>query len=631
MMPENERLSYLYDLVNKSSNEDNYSDYLHLFRDEALRQNDSIQTGTAFLLLGRDFYNRDPDSMRYYHTLAEPYLLHTRNYEDLFRMKARNINIMAREGRNDEVLEKIEALRILAGELNYPEGLDAADQSLAYFYFLNRMPEEGEKLYAEVLDRMIARNASVDLRLNQLTLLSLMVNSVESRLRYLGMTEEFIRELKTQGVAYVDGSPLYSTEFSMHLSYAVTLAYDGQYDVAFQHLNEAESLLKNYQMNTRREELVDAYMNYYMYKKDYIKALPYIEEMENYSRENNSNNFLLDILSYKAFALTEGRRLDDAIHVYRELLTLNDSINQTDYRDRLAEMRTKYEVEALEMEKHQIQIEAEKTRMQLMLVAGGLVVLILVILGLIFLVRVTRRSREAYRIAKEKAEEADQMKSAFFANMNHEIRTPLNSIVGFSQVLVEEPDEENRRQFSEIIQNNNELLQRLISDVLDISKIESNSMSLIYAEHDIPMMMNEICSMISLRVSDEVELILEPCEPLVMETDRNRLIQVITNLLTNAIKHTRKGHIRFGYELLDKGIRFYVEDTGEGIHASALESIFDRFVQLENGKKGVGLGLAISKGLVVKMGGKIWAISAYGKGSTFYVLLPKKRGQMSIS
>lgn len=142
--------------------------------------------------------------------------------------------------------------------------------------------------------------------------------------------------------------------------------------------------------------------------------------------------------------------------------------------------------------------------------------------------------------------------------MNHEIRTPLNAIVGFSQVLVDEEDKETRQEFADIIQNNNELLQRLIGDVLDLSKIESNTMSLIYKELNISSLMKEIYNVILLRMPDGVELVLDDCEELKMETDRNRLTQILTNLLTNAVKHTRKGFIRFGYTKTQNSVEFFV-------------------------------------------------------------------------
>lgn len=247
----------------------------------------------------------------------------------------------------------------------------------------------------------------------------------------------------------------------------------------------------------------------------------------------------------------------------------------------------------------------------------GVLVLVLICALLVFLVCQKHRLGEQFKLAKEKAEEADRIKSAFLANMNHEIRTPLNAIVGFSQVLVDEEDKETRQEFANIIQNNNELLQRLVGDVLDLSKIDSNTMSLIYKKQDIASLMKEIYNVILLRMPDGVELLLDDCEELEMETDRNRLTQILTNLLTNAIKHTREGFIRFGYKKTDGFVEFFIQDSGEGIPEDKVDSIFSRFVQLDDWSKGVGLGLAICKGLVGQMQGKIWATSKLGEGSVF--------------
>ena len=224
--------------------------------------------------------------------------------------------------------------------------------------------------------------------------------------------------------------------------------------------------------------------------------------------------------------------------------------------------------------------------------------------------------------AKEKAEEADHLKSAFLANMNHEIRTPLNAIVGFSQVIAEESDIETRREFAKIIQNNNELLQRLIEDVLDISKIESNTLTFVLTDQDLQALMKDLYSIMSLRISENVELQLDDCPRFTLRTDRNRLTQVLANLLTNAIKHTHEGYIRFGYKVAAGEICFYVADTGEGIPEDQLEHVFDRFVKLTEWTTGVGLGLAISKALVAKLGGRMEVCSKQGEGSTFSVIFP---------
>lgn len=227
--------------------------------------------------------------------------------------------------------------------------------------------------------------------------------------------------------------------------------------------------------------------------------------------------------------------------------------------------------------------------------------------------------------AKEKAETADQLKSAYLANMTHEIRTPLHAIVAFSDLLSAEDDPETREEYLTLIKANNELLMGLVNDVLDISKIEANMMTFSPVPLYIPAWMQEAYQTLNLRTPPGVELIMDVCAPVTVETDKKRLTQVLTNLVTNAMKHTKAGSIRFGYTLEPGQIRFYVADTGTGIPQNQLEEIFSRFVQLKGSKQGIGLGLAICKGLVNRMGGTISATSEIGKGSTFAFTLPRQK------
>ena len=270
-------------------------------------------------------------------------------------------------------------------------------------------------------------------------------------------------------------------------------------------------------------------------------------------------------------------------------------------------------------------LEVTEAHSQMLKMGGGLGFLFLLCCLLGYISYSRHRYGLQLKLAKEKAEEADHLKSAFLANMNHEIRTPLNAIVGFSQILIDEEDVETRQEYANIIQNNNELLQRLITDVLDLSKIESNTMTLHYAEYELSVLMKEIYNVILMRMPEGVELQLNNCPQQLFYTDRNRLTQILTNLLTNAIKHTEKGFIRLGYEVTATDVVFSVEDSGEGIPEDKLEKIFSRFVQLNDWSKGVGLGLAICKGLISQMGGTISVSSQFGIGSTFIVTLPLKK------
>lgn len=226
--------------------------------------------------------------------------------------------------------------------------------------------------------------------------------------------------------------------------------------------------------------------------------------------------------------------------------------------------------------------------------------------------------------AREKAEMADNMKSTYLANMSHEIRTPLNAIVGFSELLSFADDPEEKQSYIDIIKANNEQLLHLIGDILDLSKIEAGLLSVTYEEIELNELMQEIYQSIRLKIAAEIDFTLEKGEgSFLFVTDRSRLNQVITNLLNNAIKHTEKGCISFGYRQEgENNLYFYVSDTGTGMPAEKLEQIFTRHVMLTPKKNGFGLGLAISKGIVEKFGGTIHVVSEEGKGSTFSFIIP---------
>ena len=227
--------------------------------------------------------------------------------------------------------------------------------------------------------------------------------------------------------------------------------------------------------------------------------------------------------------------------------------------------------------------------------------------------------------AKKKAEELNSLKSAFLANMSHEIRTPLNAIVGFSELLCEADSKEEQQEYSRIIQANSGQLLQLVNDILDLSKIEAGTMEFIDKDFDLNTVMKETEETLRLRldpdkpVSMHCELGLPKCA---LHLDHNRLVQVVTNLVTNAIKYTDSGSITMGYAQKGKMLEFYVKDTGSGIDPKHLNDIFDRFVKLNAFIKGNGLGLSICKSIVAKFGGKIWAESELGKGSTFYFTIP---------
>ncbi len=236
------------------------------------------------------------------------------------------------------------------------------------------------------------------------------------------------------------------------------------------------------------------------------------------------------------------------------------------------------------------------------------------------------RKLKEYEEKAKKAEKASKMKSLFLANMSHEIRTPLNAIEGFSRVMVETDSQEDRMNYMEIIESNNNRLLSLVNEILDLSRVENGEIIIKKEPTDLNYLMQSIKQLFKFRCPETVSLTWnKPASPVSMETDANRLTQVFSNLISNALKHTPKGVISFGYELLSdtQEVRFFVKDTGTGIDPKFIEHIFDAYASQDaEQQRGFGLGLALCRIIVEKMGGTIEVDSTLGKGSTFTFTLP---------
>lgn len=240
---------------------------------------------------------------------------------------------------------------------------------------------------------------------------------------------------------------------------------------------------------------------------------------------------------------------------------------------------------------------------------------------------IANKKLKEYEEKAQKAENASKMKSLFLANMSHEIRTPLNAIEGFSRVIAETDSQEDRLKFYEIIESNNNRLQSLVNEILDLSRVESGEIVVKTAPTDLNELCTSVKNIFKFRCPDSVKLDFEESTlSVVMNTDANRLTQVFSNLISNALKHTSVGKIAYGYKILNEGtmIEFFVEDTGAGIKQEDIEHIFETYVSrdAETTKNGYGLGLPLCKIIVEKLGGKISVESEVGKGTIFRFSMP---------
>lgn len=232
-----------------------------------------------------------------------------------------------------------------------------------------------------------------------------------------------------------------------------------------------------------------------------------------------------------------------------------------------------------------------------------------------------------YEEKAQQAEKASRMKSLFLANMSHEIRTPLNAIEGFSRIMAETDSAEERMKFMEIIESNNARLLSLINEILDLSRVEAGEITIKKNNVDLNNLCQDLKQMFKFRCPDSVNMVWnKPNMMVTLNTDENRLIQVFSNLISNALKHTANGSISYGYRLVNDGqeVEFYVSDTGSGISAEDLPTIFNTYVSkdADTMQNGYGLGLPLSKIIIEKMGGTISVSSELGKGSTFTFILP---------
>ena len=380
-------------------------------------------------------------------------------------------------------------------------------------------------------------------------------------------------------------------------------------------------------------EIYSTSARYYQCTGDYERAVAYIDSTITAYKSKGIKADLAPIYATQSYLYEKMGDYKNALKAVRTTNNIRFNERVEEAQSSLAEMQTLFEVGRLEFEKSRL---TGRIRF-IALLAGGILVLLLIGWSVYqyVMVRQLKQIRRQLTDANEeitrqsrRAMESEKMKTAFINSMCHEIRTPLNAIVGFSSILAETDEEQEKREYISIIENNNALLLQLIGDILDLSKIEAGTLEFNFSDFELNELMHEKENIIRMKTAEGVELIFEPgLDACLFHSDRNRLSQLLINLLTNAAKFTAKGSIRFGYRTEGSRLRFYVSDTGCGIPPEGQRRIFDRFVKLNSFKQGTGLGLPICKSIVEHLGGEIGVKSEEGRGTTFWFTLPYVTGK----
>mgnify|MGYP002962738335 CR=1 FL=1 len=405
-----------------------------------------------------------------------------------------------------------------------------------------------------------------------------------------------------------------------HIFNAYCQLFKGSVKTARQHLDEVEPL---------REKLIPGIMQHLLIAEamywertgEYEKSLTTYDAFLHTDYAEINSSLYKGVLQDKADLLVKMGRKEEAYKQYGLVFSYIKSSFEKNYPKEIDQLTTRFQADRLTYQNERDRLFSYR------LYLGGIVVCTLFLLLFLYLswrkIFRLKESKCSQEKMIQKAERAIQKKNMFLSNMSHEVRTPLNAIVGFSQLLAETDDPEERHEFVEIIDSNNRMLLQLISDILDLAKIESGTMDFKFADMSIKEVINEIVTSFRIKMPDNVALIAPKDSPeCQIYSDRMRLTQVISNFLNNAIKYTSEGCIILAYEIIGDEIKFSVTDTGDGMSQEIQAHIFDRFYKGNTFKQGTGLGLSICETIVNRLGGRIGVNSELGKGSTFWFTHP---------
>lgn len=629
-LPDSARLIKLNDLAYQNPDDYSYKIYAEKLLKEAKQQKNNKYLGNAYFLLIKYHYSHDIDSMRLLLKEAEPVFLNGNNLEYFFRTKTWNIYTYEQQENDERVFSEAKLINKLSEQLNYPEGKEMVDQAIAHYYSSKKLFKEAFNLYEDVYKRMEARNSSPIKRIN---IIRQILNhrgdeiDVNKRIYYLQKLKTYIDECQENNITQLDKeNPLYYIKYLYHRSY-LFVAYDlGDTALMRSHLQEAEYMTQEYPIKNQATVLMRLKAHYYILSKQYTKAIDLYNEMIKNIRPKLNRQYLIDLLYEQADMYHKIGKDDLAISQYKKCISLNDSLRRSEYLDELAKMQIQHQEDKKALKIKELQLKVSHNNLWKL---GTLLIISLLTCTFFGYIIYSRKKRNRFlRKAKERAEESDRMKSAFLSNINHEIRTPLNAIIGFSEILIDEEDEEQRRQYVNIIRENNGMLQQLIDGILSISNIESGTISFKFTNFSLSELMKEIRHIAPTKIPGTTNIEYSQGPDKKIKADRSYLGQALINLLLFSASRAPKGNIRFGYKIKDDTVSFFIQNTDLEISQEEISLLLDYRLLLQRWTKGVGMGvnleLAATKTLVKRMGGDLELVSRSRQGMVIYLIIPLK-------
>ncbi len=558
------------------------------------------------------------DSIILWEKRLEPVLKERNDYVMLFRIRQLASYAYAMRGDVNMAVDHSRQMYEEAKAMNFEIGIALAYSAIGDAYLNSNMPEEAIESYEQAY-QLIRKIPSTE------TIQAYMMPQYIGLLIQTGRTSE-AADLLQQLDKLTEEVPCKLLGFMLPLTHAAFEIKTNNLDKANSYLEQAKEIVDKTGYEHYEHLLMQTWAAYYEKKGEYKQALELYNNLEHHTKEHAIAPSLQFALA-RAYLLEKTGNTDEACLIYQKVYAQQDSICAKSYARQINEMRVRYYVD-------QIEIENQTERNRLLL---GSIIGFLFLLGLVIFIafRIRKQntelveSKKRLETAKTSAENAIRTKSMFLSNMSHEIRTPLNALSGFSSILTEEHiDNEMRRQCNDIIQQNSELLLKLINDVIDLSNLELGKLEFTF----------ENCDAISVcrNVIDTVERVKQTSTAVVFKTelstlklysDSSRLQQVLINLLINATKFTPQGCITLEVsQESDTSALFSVTDTGFGIPLEKQGQIFNRFEKLNEGAQGTGLGLSICQLIIERLGGKIWIDPSYTGGARFLFTHPIGNG-----